>query len=68
MIWLGAMYWNPAIPPIAAVSIDILKNEKEDWKIGNYKKFWQIHLWYVKTIEMINHFSYVWDNCDIVYV
>jgi hypothetical protein len=27
MIWFGAMYWNPAIPPIAAVSIDILKKK-----------------------------------------
>ena len=24
-MWFGAMYWNPAIPPIAAVSIEILK-------------------------------------------
>ena len=25
MMWFGVMYWNPAIPPIAAVSIEILE-------------------------------------------
>ena len=33
MIWFGAMYWNPAIPPIAAVSIEILKQKEDNYKI-----------------------------------
>ena len=28
MMWFGVMYWNPAIPPIAAVSIEILEGNR----------------------------------------
>ena len=42
MMWFGVMYWNPAIPPIAAVSIEILEGNRIvllNWilivKVGN---------------------------------
>ena len=28
MMWFGVMYWNPAIPPIAAVSMEILEGNR----------------------------------------
>ena len=36
MMWFGVMYWNPAIPPMAAVSMEILKGNRERAQVRQY--------------------------------